>query len=129
MRILALCCTLVLLAGCDTIGGRTVTLKLQHQQSWPRDNISVEQALLIVDKAMAPEGITRSVDPSNENGRVAGYTGGSFTCSAIVRDGKLAVRFSNHHIGAGPDPEIIRVSHSVAEALKAQYGPEQVKIK
>jgi len=130
MRILAFCCMLVLLAGCDSLGGRTVILNLKPQQTQPPDNASVEQALSIVDKATAPDGITRSAVPSNGYGRVADYIGSHFICSAFVRDHQLTVHFLNSHFGGGPpDTEVAQVSDSVAEALRTEYGAKQVRIK
>src|SRR5438876_323760 len=86
MRILGLCFILVLLAGCDTLGGRTVIVNLNHKG--PFDGASVGQALLIVDKSMAREGIRRAASSSLEYGHVANYVGGHFICGASTQDGK-----------------------------------------
>ena len=128
MRICALCFILLLLVGCDTLGGRSVVLKLKPQGQ-PIDT-SVEQALSVVDEVMAREGIRRVAASSDENGRVASYVGGQFICNVSVRDSKLIVGFLNPHFGGGPpDSAVTRVSDTVAESLRNHYGTKQVSTK
>lgn len=128
MRVCALCFVLLLLVGCDTLGGRTVVLKLKPQGQ-PVDT-SVQQALSVIDEVMAREGIRRVASPPNDYGRVADYVGGHFICGASVRDNRLAMDFRNPHFGGGPpDSAVVRVSDAVAESLKSHYGAKQVIIK
>jgi hypothetical protein len=128
MRAFTLCCILLTLTGCDTMGGRTVVVKFK-----PKDQpvvTSVEQALIVIDKPMASEGIRRVAPDTTDYGRVADYIGGPFICGASFQGSKLTVDFLNPHFGGGPpDPAVKRVSDSVAESLRRQYGANQVSIK
>jgi len=110
------------------MGGRAVVVKLK-----PKDqsvDAYVEQALEVIDKPMASEGIRRVSPTTTDYGRVADYIGGPFICGASFRDSKLTVDFLNPHFGGGPpDSAVRRLSDAVAQSLRSQYGANQVSIK
>jgi hypothetical protein len=135
MRVIPFCCVLLLLMGCDTMGGRTVVLKLQSQgqrsHKAPTTNTNdVPQILLLIDKIMAPEGVSRVARDPRDDRRIADYVGGPFICSVLLGDDELQVDFRNPHFGGGPpDSAVQRVSDELADGLKTQYGVKRVSIK
>jgi hypothetical protein len=141
MRTIALGCVLLLFVGCDTIGGRTVILRLAPPALQPQAGLSasgpeVQQALQFIDTIMVPEGVTRAANPPApaEQRLVARYVGGPLmhwcACSVVFSDDQLFVDFRNTHFGSRHlDTEAVeRVSDMLAEKLRAQYGAKRVRV-
>jgi hypothetical protein len=124
MRVLAFCCVL-LLVGCDTLGGRAVVLKLQPAAG----ESDVQLVLKVVDRTMTPEGARRVTATSSEQQHIAHYVGGHFICTVGRIGDELIVDFRNPSFGAGGrlTPTVKRVSAAVAENLKSQYGDRSVR--
>jgi hypothetical protein len=124
---IAICCLALLLVGCDTLGGRTVTLK--PKQVSPPDE--VQRVLQLVDDTLAPEGARRVAYPPNEEHRIAYYTGGPFICTVSAEDGGgVMIDIRNPGFGAGrhPTSTVKRVSDTLAEKLGTEYGSKRVKV-
>ena len=117
MRFFAFCCVLLVM-GCDTLGGRAVVLKLQPASK----ESEVEQVLRVLDRALPAEGATR-VESSSTN-EIAYYFGGGFSCTVRRADDELIVDFRNPGVSSSsrPTPKVRQVSAAVAEDLKVMYG-------
>src|SRR5262245_8510198 len=72
----AFCCVLLLL-GCDTLGGRSVVLKLPPVA--PESDI--QEVLRVVDRALISEGARRVAASSSDQQHIAHYVGGPFICA------------------------------------------------
>ena len=126
MRIITLGFAVILFAGCDTIGGRTVVLNFPPPSKQPHADFSVsvsevEEAVRLVDATLASEGVIRSTNsPALDDQHFVSYCGGPFTmCQASFRDGKLFVSFRNGNIGSSrPSPPVERISNVLAEKLR-----------
>jgi len=109
-----------------------VVLKLRHgRQQQESGDASVEQALSVVDRTLARQGVTRAAASSAADhgyGWIAEYIGGRFLCNASCEHGKLLVHFSNGYISSGPSHEVVTASDAVAEALRSEYGTKEVRI-
>ena len=124
MRFIAFCCVL-LVVGCDTLGGRAVVLKLQ-----PASKASeVQQVLQVLDRALPAEGASRVASSSTNEHRIAYYIGGGFSCTVRRGDDELIVDFRNPGVTSSsrPTPKVRQVSAAVAEDLKGVYGDRRVR--
>lgn len=124
MRFVAFCCVL-LVVGCDTLGGRAVVLKLQPAAK----ESEVQQALQVLDRALPAAGANRIAPSSSDEHRIAYYIGGGFSCTVLRGDDELIMEFRNPGVTASsrPTPKVREVSAAVAEDLKAMYGNRRVR--
>jgi hypothetical protein len=131
---ISICLLLLLIAGCDTLGGRTVVLNLQPSGKQSADRLSkpveVQQALEFIDTIMTNEVIRRVAANPSEEPRIAHYVGGPFICTVAQVDDQLRVDFRNTGFAAGRHPTgpVEEKSEQLAEKLKTQYGAKQVRI-
>jgi len=125
MRLIAFCSCVLLLVGCDTLGGRAVVLKLQPAAK----ESEVQQVLQVLDRTLPEEGASRVAPSSGDEHRIAYYIGGGFSCTVLQGDDELIVDFRNPGVTSSsrPTPKVRQVSAAVAEDLKVMYGDRRVR--
>jgi hypothetical protein len=140
MRVIALCCSLLLLVtGClfgDPAAHRSVSLRLPTTAQ-SGDEPEVQEALRIVDAVMTSFGVSRNPNPPapNEQHVIAIYDVWSATGQMVVAAGPTVYlhgdrldfaffEFPAYH----SSPHVKKVCSAIADALKGHYGDQRVKI-